>query len=424
MKITSSNIAAARAEASTAPVDAALRERARRVVPGGMWGHLNAAALPSGYPQFFARSEGCHLWDVDGREYVDLMCSWGPILLGHHHRGVDDAYARQAALGACMNGPAPVMVELAEQLVGQIAHADWALFQKNGTDATTTCVTVARAGTGRRKILVARGAYHGAVPWCSPSLVGVTSEDRAHLIYFDYNDVESVKAAVQQAEGDLAAILVSAFRHDLGRDQEAPTLAFAQAVRAAATAADAALIVDDVRAGFRLHPGGSWETVGVRPDLSAFSKSIANGYPLAAVTGNDRFREAASKLYVTGSFWCEAPPMVAALVTQRTLVAEQAIAHMVAMGQRLRDGLATLARQSGIGLRQSGPVQMPMVLFDDDADGHKGRTFCNAALSAGAYFHPRHNMFLSAAHQPEDIDRALSAAAAGFEALARARPGH
>lgn len=404
------------------PIDKALRERAQRVIPGGMWGHQNATPLPAGYPQFFARAAGCHLWDVDGREYVDLMCSWGPILLGHHHRAVDAAYQGQAALGSCMNGPAPVLVELAETLVEQIPHADWAMFQKNGSDATTTCVSLARAGTGRRKVLVARGSYHGAVPWCSPSLVGVTSEDRAHIIAYDYNDIASVQAAVQQAGDDLAAILVTAFRHDMGRDQEMPTLAFAQALRAAATATDAALVVDDVRAGFRLHAGGSWETLGVRPDLSAFSKAIANGYPLAAVTGNDRFREAAARLYVTGSFWCEAPPMAAALATLRELKAQNVVAHLVAMGQRLRDGLNQLSRQAGFGLRQTGPVQMPTVLFDDDADNSKGRAFCSAALRAGAYFHPRHNMFISAAHQPADIDRALSAAEAGFEAVAALRP--
>ena len=302
-------------------------------------------------------------------------------------------------------------------MVEQIAHADWAMFQKNGTDATTTCVTIARAGTGRRKILVAKGSYHGAVPWCSPSLVGVTSEDRAHVIPYEYNDVASVQAAVDQAGKDLAAILVTAFRHDMGRDQELPTPAFAQALRAAASKADAALIVDDVRAGFRLHPAGSWEALGVRPDLSAFSKAIANGYPLAAVTGNERFREAASKILVTGSFWCESPPMAAALATQQALREGQVIAHLVAMGQRLRDGLDKLSRQAGIGVRQTGPVQMPMLQFDDDADGIKGRTFCAAALRAGTYFHPRHNMFLSAAHQPADIDHALASAEAGFEAL-------
>ena len=172
--------------------DASLRERARRVVPGGMWGHMNAANLPEGYPQFFARGEGCRVWDVDGNEYVDFMCSWGPIVLGHHHPEVEAAARRQSEEGDLLNGPGEIMVELAETIVDSIPHADWVQFSKNGTDATTTSVTIARAGTGRRKVLVARGSYHGAVPWCSPSLAGVTAEDRAHIIVFDYNDVASL----------------------------------------------------------------------------------------------------------------------------------------------------------------------------------------------------------------------------------------
>jgi glutamate-1-semialdehyde 2,1-aminomutase len=138
-----------------------------------MWGHMNARMLGESYPQFFKRADGCRIWDVDGNEYVDLMCSWGPIVLGHHHAIVDQAFAAQVERGDTMNGPAEVMVELAELLVSTIAHADWAMFQKNGTNATTACLTIARAGTGRRKVLVARGSYHGAVPWCSPSVAGV-----------------------------------------------------------------------------------------------------------------------------------------------------------------------------------------------------------------------------------------------------------
>src|SRR5690606_28543917 len=136
-------------------------------------------------------------------------------------------------------------------------------------DATTACVTIARAGTGRRKVLLARGSYHGAIPWCTPSLAGVTEEDRAHLVYFDYNDIASLELAVEQARGDIAAILVTAFKHDLGKEHILPTREFAQRARALATEADAALIVDDVRAGFRLDMGGSWEVVGVHPDLAA-----------------------------------------------------------------------------------------------------------------------------------------------------------
>ena len=146
----------------TQTADAMLRARAQLVVPGGMWGHLNAARLPEGYPQFFASAEGCRVRDVDGREYIDFMCSWGPILLGHRHPEVQAAADAQAAKGDCFNGPGEVMVELAEDLVAMLPHADWAMFQKNGGDATTCCETIARAGTGRRKVLVARGSYHGA----------------------------------------------------------------------------------------------------------------------------------------------------------------------------------------------------------------------------------------------------------------------
>jgi len=399
--------------------DSALRQRARRVIPGGMWGHMNAANLPEGYPQFFARAEGARLWDVDGNEYVDFMCSWGPVVLGHHHPEVEEAARRQEALGDCMNGPGEVLVDLAERIVDLIPHADWVQFQKNGTDATTVCVTLARAGSGRRKILVARGAYHGAAPWCTPAPAGVTAEDRAHLLHFEYNDTASLDAAAAQAGDDLAGIVVSAFKHDVGRDQEMPTHIFARRCREICDRTGAALIVDDVRAGFRLNLGGSWETVGVRPDLSAWSKSIANGRALAAVTGNDKFRDAATKIFTTGSFWCEAVPMAAAVATLDVLKRDDGPARMAKTGTMLREGLDALSRRHGVPIRQTGPVQMPLVLFEDDPENQKGKAFCSAALRAGAYFHPRHNMFLSVAHTEADIGRALEAAEAGFNAAKR-----
>ena len=407
--------AAALSETLTA--DAMLQARAQRVVPGGMWGHLNAARLPEGYPQFFASAEGCRVRDVNGREYIDFMCSWGPVLLGHRHPEVQAAAEAQAALGDCFNGPGEVMVELAEDFVAMVPHADWAMFQKNGGDATTSSVTIARAGTGRRKVLVARGSYHGALPWCSPSVAGVTSEDRAHLLHFEYNDVASLRAAVDEAGKDLAAILVTAFRHDLGRDLELPTKEFATAVRASCDAADAALVIDEVRAGLRLDVRGSWEAFGVRPDLCAWSKAIANGHALAAVTGNDRFRDAATKVFVTGSLWCGTVAMAAARATLRIARETNVPGQIRAIGLRLREGLAVLAEGQGITIRQSGPPQIPLMLFDADPEFRKGRAFCATALRYGAFFHPAHNMFLSSAHRATDIDAALEAASHGFKAV-------
>jgi glutamate-1-semialdehyde 2,1-aminomutase len=401
------------------PIDAALRTRAQRVIPGGMYGHLNVARLPPGYPQFFARAEGATLWDVDGNAYVDFMCAYGPMVLGYGNREVEDAAGAQRALGDVMTGPSERLVELAEKLVGMVAHADWALFQRNGTDATTLCVSIARAASGKRKLLVARGAYHGSAPWCTPNPSGTTAEDRVHLVPYDYNDIASLHSAAMSAESDIAGVIVSAFRHDYGKDQELPTIAFANAVRALCDQTGAALILDDVRAGFRLDLAGSWETVGVRPDLAAYSKAIANGYTLAAVTGRDKFRDAAASVFMTGSFWCGAASMAAALKTLEILERDRCIATMVRLGQRFRDGLAEQARAHGQTLRQTGPVQMPQVLFAQDADVEKGRLFAAEALRSGAWIHPQHNMFLSAAHCDADIDRALQATDAAMAVVAK-----
>ena len=403
------------------PLDTALRQRARRVTPGGMTGHLNAAALPAGYPQFFQRGDGCRVWDVDGRGFIDFMCSWGPNLLGHRHPRVEAAAQRQAALGDCLNGPAACFVELAERFVDRITHADWVMFQKNGTDATTVCLTIARAATGRRKVLVAGGAYHGAAPWCTPSPAGVTAEDRAHLIRFRYNDLDSLEAAVAEAGPDLAAIVVAAFKHDLGVEQQLPTPEFATRVRALCDRTGAALILDEVRAGYRLHPAGSWEPLGVRPDLAAWSKAIANGHALAAVTGTDALRDAATRIFTTGSFWSGAVAMAAALATMDVADEGDLVGHLERVGQRLRDGLDAQARQHGLALRQSGPVQMPLLLFDDDPTFETGFAFAAEALQRGVYLHPKHNLFLCGAHTEADIDQALAATDDALRAVARRR---
>lgn len=398
--------------------DQSLRVRAERVIPGGMYGHLNAQSLPAGYPQFFERAQGCRVWDVNGQEYIDFMCSWGPIIAGHKHPVIDEAARKQAELGDCMNGPTARLVELSERLVGLLPHADWAMFQKNGTDATTCAVTIARAATGKRKVLVAKGAYHGAAPWCTPSVVGVTAEDRTHLIYFDYNDIDSLENAAALAGDDLAAILASAFRHDLGIPQELPSQAFAQKARALCDAQGAALIVDEVRAGMRLSLSGSWESLGIRPDLSAWSKAIANGYALAAVTGNNNFREPATRIFTTGSFWMGGVAMAASLATLDVLENSQAVAHFERIGSQLRNGLQRQSEKHGVPVSQTGPSQLPLVLFEDDADRKKGALFTSAAAKNGLYLHHRHNMFISLAHTEKDVDLALQITDYAFKKVA------
>ena len=397
--------------------DQQLRRRARAVIPGGMYGHQSAVPLPADYPQFMRSGRGARVVDVDGNEYVDLMCSYGPVVLGHRHPAVEAAVAAQAELADCQNGPGAVMVELAELLVGTVQHADWAMFAKNGTDATTICCTIARAATGRSRILVATGAYHGAAPWCTPRLAGVTAADRSNLGHYTFNDLGSVRTAAAEAGADLAAIVVSPFKHDAGSDQELVDPEFARGLRELCTQAGAALILDDVRCGFRLHLGSSWEPIGVEPDLSAWSKAIANGHPLAAVLGSGAWADAAASIFVTGSFWFSATAMAASIATIGALRDEGAIEAMDRMGTALRAGIVEQAAARGFEISYTGPAAMPYLSFAGDRDHELAGIFAGAAIRAGTYLHPRHNWFVSAAMTEADLAAALAATDEGFAAV-------
>jgi glutamate-1-semialdehyde 2,1-aminomutase len=397
--------------------DLELRRRAAAVIPGGMYGHQNAKVLPDGYPQYFSRGVGAYLWDVDGNRYLDFMCGYGPQLFGYAHEGIDAAAITQLRRGDPLTGPTEHMVTLAEKLTAMVTHADWAMFCKNGTDATTMALVTARAHTGRKTIVLAKGAYHGAAPWCTPRVTGITPEDRANQIFCIYNDVESLNAAVAEAGDDLAAIYASPFKHDTLTDQALPDADYARRARELCDERGALLVVDDVRAGLRIARDCSWSMVGVQPDLSAWGKCIANGHPISALLGAEEARAAAAQIFVTGSFWYAGSPMAAGLETLRLVQETDYLERMVGLGQRLRAGLAERAAANGFGFRQTGPVQMPLFLFDEDPDMRVGYNWCAEMLKRGIYLHPWHNMFLSAAMTQADIDATVNAAGDAFASL-------
>lgn len=401
------------------PVDKGLRARAEAVIPGGMYGHQSVGLLPDDYPQFFIGGDGAHLTDADGRRYLDLMCAYGPNLFGYGQPEINAAYVRQLEIGDALTGPTGLMVELAEAMVAMVGHADWAMFCKNGTDATTMAMMTARAHTGRKGLVLARGAYHGAAPWCTPRPGGVIPSDRANQHFCAYNDIASLEAAVAEAGDDLAAIFAAPFRHDAFVDQAAPDPAYARRARELADKHGALLVVDDVRAGLRVARDCSWSVLGVQPDLSTWGKCIANGHPISALLGNDKARKAAASIYVTGSFWYAGAAMAAGLETLRLVRETDYLERMQGLGTRLRTGLHDRATAAGFGLRQTGPETMPLFLFDDDPDLRLGFSWSSAMLARGVYVHPWHNMFLCAAMTEQDIDGALDAAEGAFADLKR-----
>jgi glutamate-1-semialdehyde 2,1-aminomutase len=394
--------------------DKALKDRARKVIPRGMYGHESTVLLPKDFPQFFHRAKGARLWDADGNEYVDMMCAYGPNLLGYGFEPVERAAAAQQALGDAMTGPSEIMVDLAEAFVGMVTHASWAIFCKNGTDATTMATVVARAQTKRRKLLYAKGTYHGAAPWCTPVDAGILPEDRAHIVYYDYNDPQSLEAVFREHAGDIAGLFVTPLVHEVFIDEADPTVEFATHARRLCDEHGALLIVDDVRAGFRVARDCSWSKIGVQPDLSTWGKCFANG---SALLGSDTARKGAEEVYVTGSFWFGATAMAAAIATLKHIRESDYLERIIESGQRFRDGVQEQANRHGFSVRQTGPVQMPQILFDDDPEVRVGLAWTTEALKRGAYIHPFHNNFLSAAHRREDIDAVLEATDQAFAAI-------
>jgi glutamate-1-semialdehyde 2,1-aminomutase len=387
-----------------------------------MYGHQSVNMLPEQFPQFFKRASGARLWDVDDNEYVDFMCAFGPNLLGYGYEPIERAAAAQRALGDVMTGPGEVMVGLAEAFVGMVAHADWAMFCKNGTDATTMALVIARAHTGRKTVLVAKGAYHGSAPWCTPRLAGILPADRANIASYIYNDPDSLENAFKANGGDVAAVFAAPFRHDAFCDQAEPDPEYARAARTLCDATGAVLVVDDVRAGFRLARDCSWSVVGVQPDLSTWGKSMANGYPISALLGSEKLRKAAGDIYVTGSYWFAAVAMAAAMETLRQIRETDYLEKITATGHYLRESIQSQATSYGFSLRQTGPVQLPQILFENDPDFRIGCTWAGECAAAGAYLHPYHNMFLSTAHGDKEISRALEATDAAFCKLRQKGP--
>jgi glutamate-1-semialdehyde 2,1-aminomutase len=313
------------------------------------------------------------------------------------------------------------MVELAEKMIETVTHADWALFAKNGTDATSAALLIARAHTGRRRVLVASGAYHGSAPWCTPLTNGVLPEERAHRAEYKYNDVASLEMAAAAAGDDLAAIFATPIKHDLNTDGELPLVEYARRCRGLCDSKGALLVVDDIRTGLRLARDCSWTLMGVSPDISCWGKAIANGHPLSAVLGADSARRGASKILVGGSYWLQATPMAAAIATLGIIEETNYLEHMIDMGNKLRFGLDERATAHGFELRQTGPVQMPMILFKQDPDFRFGVAFSAGMVQRGIIFHPFHNLFICAAMTEKDIDQTIQAADETFADMASRR---
>jgi glutamate-1-semialdehyde 2,1-aminomutase len=396
--------------------------RAAQVIPCGIYGHTSpVTSLPGEFPYYAARAAGSRYWDVDGNEYIDYLCGYGPMVLGHQHPEVEAAAAAQQARALCVNHPGEIMVELAEYLVALIDFSAWTVFGKNGSDMTTWAVQVAREHTGRRKILKAAEAYHGIDPWCTPGHAGLLAEDRAHIHEFDWNDVEGFDRLLAAHRDDIAGVILTPFHHPMFKPSEMPAPGFWPHIEHACRRDGIVLILDDIRAAFRLDLRGSHKLFGFEPDIICLCKALANGHPLSAALGRQELRVAASRVFLTGSYWNSPPAMAAALACLKILERERAVETLRLRGEALMNGLVQLGGKYGFDLCASGPPAVPFITFADDASMRLRQRFCAEVTRRGAIFHPHHNWFLSTAHSTADIEATIGMAEAAL-AMMRDEP--
>jgi len=398
-----------------------LFQRAKAVIPKGIYGHYGPAVTSTG-PAFFAESSGAHFSDIDGNNYIDWMCAYGPMILGYNHPVVDEAANRQMAAGNTVTLAAPVLVELAEALVDLVPVADWALFGKNGADSTSLAVMVARAATGRKYVVKIDDGYHGSAPWMQRAgNPGTIAEDQELVISIPWNDLDRLTQVITEHQGDIACFMSSPYHHPVFVDNVAPAEGYWAGVQAVCNAEGIVLILDDVRTGFRIDLAGSNAAYGFQPDLICFGKALGNGYPIAALVGTEALSTAAGEVFYTGTQFFNAAPMAAALATINELKRIDGPRRMAETGVKLNAGLVGVAASRGHDLRATGVPAMPYYRIVDDGTPKFHFRWIAECVRRGAYLLPYHNNFVSTAHTDDDLNRTFDIADAALIAAESSR---
>lgn len=369
-------------------------------------------------PVFLARGQGSHVWDVDGNEYIDYPMALGPIILGHNYPAVTKAVTRQMREGTTFSLPHPLEVEVAELLVEMIPCADMVRFAKNGSDATSGAVRVARAYTGRD--IIACCGYHGWQDWyigTTTRNAGVPKAVQELTVPFEYNNVESLKRVFTDHPGKVAAVIMEPVGVVPPRD------GFLQQVRELTKSEGTLLAFDEVVTGFRLALGGAQDYLGVTPDLACFGKAMGNGMPIAAVVGRRAVMALFDEVFFSFTFGGETLSLAAALATLSEMRGKDVIGHLWKQGQKLKDGYQVLAREFGVErfTQCIGYAPRTVITFYDESGAESlllKSLFQQECLKRGVLFSGGQNLCFS--HTDRDIDDTLRVYRAAMEILADA----
>ncbi len=431
-----------------APSSEELFARARKVMAGGVNSPVRAFKAVGGTPLFVSRGRGSHMWTVDGRRYVDYVCSWGPLIAGHAHPRVVRAVKSALASGTSFGAPSVNELRLAEKVCASVPSVEMVRLVSSGTEATMSALRLARARTKRDKLLKFDGCYHGHSDWFLtnagsgmatldvPSSAGVPAAAAANTLTAPYNDVEAAESMFSSHQGEFAAVIVEPVAGNMGVVPPKP--GFLERLRELCTEDGALLIFDEVITGFRLSLKGAQGALGVVPDITCLGKIIGGGFPVGAYGGSAEIMRMVAPegpVYQAGTLSGNPVATAAGLATIEVMEGRGAYGRLETVGARLERGLKEEAERAGVALSTNRVGSMLGIFFSETevsnfeeakrSDVNRYALFHRSMLRHGAYLPPSafETIFVSTAHTDADVDATVNASRKAFAACAKGAAG-
>lgn len=402
----------------------ALFEKAKELSPGGVLGIRRPYNFVQGeYPIFLERGYDGHIVDVDGNDYIDMLCAYGPVILGYEEKEINEAVKEQMDKGFCFSLVQEVQNQLEQRLVELIPSAEMVVLAKTGSDVTSIAVRIARGYSKKNTIL--RCGYHGWHDWCVENPGGVPQVIQDLTKEFEYGDLEDLERKIKENLDDVACIIVTPVGHPTALPVIAPPEGYLEGVRALADRYKIILIFDEIRTGFRVAMGGAQERYGVTPDISLFGKAMANGYPISACVGKKEYMKIMeSEVFVSSTFFPNSLEMVASMKTLDILEREKVVEVMWERGTWYLEELEKIKAETGAPVTVSGIPPMPYITFDKADDVYKQRRtlFFTEVIRRGLFIQPYHHWYIAHRHTDEDLKRSLQIIRASMEETLKVYP--